>query len=225
MVLAVIPARGGSKGIPGKNLKRIKGVSLVGRAIVEAHASGIFEDIVVTTDCARIAAEASKFGFPPPFKRPKSLAGDLSLATETVFHALKKMEKIKKKTYSYIFMVQPTSPGRSPQDFQTCLKILKNKSATGVISLKPYYGYHPYKMKIVEKKLVKNIIPWPKENPPRQSLPTVYLPDGALYGFTRKTLLKKSFSGKRCYPYFSRRCIPNIDEWRDLKESEKSFAY
>lgn len=221
-ILGVIPARGGSKGIKGKNLKLIGKKSLVAWAIKEAIESNIFTDLVVSTDCPKIFHEAKKAGLKPPFLRPKYLAGDRALATETVRHAVKKMEKIKEKKYAFIFMIQPTSPGRKPDEFLKCLKILRRKKTTGVISFKKYQGQHPFKMVLLKNGLAKEFYKWAVENPPRQCLPDIYVPDGAFYAFKRATIIKhKSFRGKNCRPFLRKKSFISIDTNQDLQNAKK----
>lgn len=223
-ILGVIPARGGSKEIKKKNLQRIGKNSLLGLAINEAKKAKIFTDLVVSTDCVKTFQEAKKYGCEPPFIRPRYLSGDRALATETILHAVKKIEKIKNKKYAFIFMIQPTSPGRRPHEFLECLKILQKKKTTGVISIKKYAGFHPFKMVILKGGSISEFVKWPVENPPRQTLPEVYQPDGAFYAFRRKTLLKqRSFRGKYCRPYFRNGKTINIDSKKDLQNAKQAL--
>lgn len=112
-LLAIIPARGGSKGIPGKNLRPIAGKPLIAWSIEQALAAKSVTDVVVTTDAEDIAEVARQFGASVPFLRPVGLATDTAPTEPAMLHALVEMEK-RKGRFDQLLLLQPTSPLRLP---------------------------------------------------------------------------------------------------------------
>jgi CMP-N,N'-diacetyllegionaminic acid synthase len=119
---AIIPARGGSKGVPGKNLRNLGGKPLVAHSITSALASGVFEQIHVTTEDAEIARVARELGA-VVIDRPTELAGDLTLMPPVIDHALTWYES-RHGVPDHIFLLQPTSPFRSAEDIETAAQVL-----------------------------------------------------------------------------------------------------
>lgn len=115
--LYLIPARGGSKGIPGKNIKPLGGIPLIGHTIRGALAvCSDPEDVIVSTDSEEIAAIAAQFGANIPFLRPAEFAGDSSSSRSVIINALEMMKDLKGKDYDTVVLLQPTSPLRTPDD-------------------------------------------------------------------------------------------------------------
>lgn len=127
-VLCVVPARGGSKGLPGKNLMQIDGETLVARAVRHAQESGVCDSIVVTTDSAEIAAEARRAGAEVPFLREVGLAGDLSTTEETLRDALVRTEMALQTTFDICVFLSPTDIFRQPEWIAQCVLALRNDS-------------------------------------------------------------------------------------------------
>ncbi len=120
--LYLIPARGGSKGIPGKNIKPLGGVPLIGHSIRHALAAGADStDIIVSTDSEEIAEVARRYGATVPFLRPASLATDTSSSRDAILHAYDTL-KAEGKEYDAIVLLQPTSPFRRPEDILNAVK-------------------------------------------------------------------------------------------------------
>lgn len=116
--LYLIPARGGSKGIPGKNIKPLAGVPLIGHSIRHALEAGADPaDIVVTTDSEEIAATARSFGADVPFLRPAELATDTASSRNVILHAVDFLKDAGRE-YDAVVLLQPTSPMRSPEDIR-----------------------------------------------------------------------------------------------------------
>src|SRR3989344_5243385 len=122
-ILAIIPARGGSKGIKNKNIRLFCGKPLVANAILCARGSKYINRIIVSTNDKKIAAVAIKYGAEVPFLRPTYLAGDKSPITKTVFHLLGKLKQDEKYEPDYIVLVQPTSPIREAKDIDNALDL------------------------------------------------------------------------------------------------------
>src|SRR5689334_19934277 len=135
-VLAVIPARGGSKGLPGKNIRVFAGLPLIAHSILYARMCPQLGRIVVSTDSAEIAAVAAEYDAKPPFIRPAVLAEDHTPMIPVLQHALSSMEKIERTTFQYVVLLDPTSPGREPADVSEAFQRLKNNpSADGIVSV------------------------------------------------------------------------------------------
>ena len=141
--LVIIPARGGSKGIPGKNIKPLAGKPLICYAIDTARAIAPDSDICLTTDSAEIATVAGAYGLDVPFMRPAELASDTSGSYEVLLHALDFYER-KNERFDCIVLLQPTSPFRTAEDVKGALALYNNECDM-VVSVKeasanPYYN-------------------------------------------------------------------------------------
>ena len=133
-LLAIIPARGGSKRLPGKNIMDLAGKPLIAWTIEAALNSKYIDRIVVSTDDQEIANISIKYGAEVPFLRPKSLATDDTSSIDTVINVLGEIEKIDQH-YEYIVLLQPTSPLRTEIDIDKAIELLEKKSADSVISV------------------------------------------------------------------------------------------
>ena len=105
----IIPARGGSKGVPGKNIKKVNGIPLLAYPIISAHMTKGISKVYVSTDDEEIASVAKEYGCAVPFMRPTELATDTAASMDVVLHALETVEE----SYDYIVLLQPTSPLRT----------------------------------------------------------------------------------------------------------------
>ena len=225
-VLAVIPARGGSRGVPKKNIRPVKGKPLIIYTIEVAKRCEVITDLVVSTDDPEIRKISTNYGVEVPFIRPADLATDTALAIPTIQHSVRMMEKKKKTVYDIVVMLQPTSPLRSVNDISESLQLLLDSDADGIISVVQVNNFHPMKMKKIIEGFLVNYEKPPVENPPRQLLPPVYIVNGAIYATKRDTLMKNdSFIGKKCLPYImpEERSV-NIDSILDFKLIENIIS-
>lgn len=192
-VLAVIPARGGSKGVPRKNIRDLCGKPLIGHMIGHALAVPVITDIVVSTDDAEIATVARQQGAKVPFMRPAGLAEDHMPSWPTVRHALKEMEARTGKEYDYVVMLQATAPLCRPQDIAACLERLARNDCESVVTVVRVTTHHPFRMKrIVGEDILINLIDQGFEDMrPRQMLPPVYQRSGAVYASRRRVILEQ----------------------------------
>lgn len=173
--LALIPARGGSKGIPRKNINMIAGKPLIAWTIEAALASTLLDGVVVSTDNAEIAEVALRYGAQVPFLRPAELARDETPGVEPVLHALQQLPD-----YDAVLLLQPTSPLRSSADIDACLALAREREAVSVVSVSepdahPDWMYRMTATQQLEKLLVS------QSKTRRQDLPTVLTLNGALY--------------------------------------------
>jgi len=145
-ILAVIPARGGSKSIKNKNLRKLMGVSLVGRACKLAKSIPWINHTIISTDDDVIKQEAIKYGAEAPFMRPDYLAGDAANSIDMWSHALESAEKHYKMQFDVTILLEPTSPLREIADIELTVETLiaENKSAAATVSKTPAH-YTPHK--------------------------------------------------------------------------------
>jgi len=226
--LGVIPARAGSKGVPGKNIRALQGKPLMVWTIETALRCRRLADVVVTTDSEEIQGIAISAGAKAPFLRPADMATDLAPVIPVLQHALATMETIERRTYSHVAMLQPTTPLKIPDDVDGALERLLSETVDSVISVRLVDNDHPMKMKRFTGVdghtgyLVDYERP-PMENPPRQILPPVYTVNGAIYAVKRSILMERSsLQGDRCVGYVmpASRSI-NIDSEDDFFLAER----
>ncbi len=142
-ILCLICARGGSKGIPGKNIRPLGGIPLIGWSINTAKQSSFFDRIVVSTDSQEIASIAEEYSAEVPFIRPGDLAKDDSPEWQVWQHAITELKRLDKFQADYMVSLSPTSPFRSEEDMIKSLELLHNDDADIVISVTPS-GRNPY---------------------------------------------------------------------------------
>lgn len=140
--IALIPARGGSKGIPRKNLREVAGKSLLERSIEVARISNLFTDICVSTDDPMIAELALSFGANVPFLRPTELAGDESMTIDVIKHALK-FYKEKGDSFETLTLLQPTTPFRKTDDLVLAHLSFDSSDYATLISVLDVSNFHP----------------------------------------------------------------------------------
>jgi CMP-N,N'-diacetyllegionaminic acid synthase len=218
-ILSIVPARIGSKGIVKKNLKKIKKKSLVSHAIICLKKIRQIDRIFISTDSNLIVKEALKFNISTPFLRTKRLAGDRISDYQVISDVLKKIEKLDKKNYDIILLIQPTSPFRKASDIVKCIKMLINKKSDSVWTVsKSDPKTHPLKQLSVVKNRVNFYEKSGKKIIARQQLHNLYHRNGICYAIKRETILKqKNIMGKFCIPLIINRININIDNYFDLK--------
>jgi len=198
--LSIIPARGGSKGIPRKNLAKINGRPLIEYSIKAALDVSQITDVVVSTDDKEIADVSRELGAQVPFIRPLELATDKAQSAPVVRHAVEFMEKLKGYTYDAVLMLQPTSPLRKSLHIKKALDIYQSSDIDSLVSVVSV-SQHPYRMKkLVGNKLINYIDQGFENMIPRQELPEVYIRNGAIYLCSRSVIIhKKVLVGENCY--------------------------
>jgi CMP-N-acetylneuraminic acid synthetase len=194
-VLGIIPARGGSKGLPGKNVKLLNGIPLIAYTIKEALNSKI-EECIVSTDSEEIAQIARNYGGNVPFLRPAEFATDEASSLDVVLHALNFMKEHENKEYDAIMLLQPTTPYRDSEDINQAINILENCDADSVISVTNVGGSHPARMKfIVEGNLIDPPFVEEFEGQNRQELKPMFIRNGGIYLTRIDTIKNGSFKG------------------------------
>jgi len=198
-VLGVIPARGGSKGVPKKNIKLLGDKPLIAYTIDAAKAAQRMTQCILSTDSEEIAEVGRQHGALVPFLRPPDLATDSAKAIPVIQHALQEMEQRDGVQYDAVMMLQPTTPFRTGKDIDEAIRILEETGADSVISVVDVEGHHPARMKYLKDgQLIDPDFCEAYENQPRQELEAMYLRNGAIYLTRREVLLQNSFKGKDC---------------------------
>lgn len=222
-VLAVVPARGGSKGIKHKNLQKLAGKSLVGRAAEIAKSIGWIDRAIITSDDEAIIDEATKYGLEAPFVRPAELSHDSALSVDVWIHAWEECEKVYNEKYDISVLLEPTSPLRTEDDIERTVKLLIDggHAASATVSPTPAH-YTPHKTLTVSK---SGEIGFYNEGGEkysiRQNIPNYYHRNGICYAVTKECLIEnKSIIETDCAAVIIDRPIVNIDEPFELKLAE-----
>lgn len=199
-ILGVIPARGGSKGVPRKNLRPLCGKPLLAWTAESALAAPCLERVVLSTDDAEIAALGRALGLEVPFLRPAELATDEALTIDVLRHALSFCEA-EGGEYEAVFTLQPTNPLRTVDDITGAVALLERTGADSVISFTAAGDKHPARMKQIGKDLRVIDPPFAEavEGLPRQLLPKYYWREGSVYVTRRDVLVQqRSLKGSDC---------------------------
>lgn len=201
-VLAVIPARGGSKGLPGKNGREICGRPLIAWSIEQAKHCDDIHRIVVSTDDEQLAKFALEYGAEVPFMRPVELASDTTSTIDVIFHALDWFKEYENYRPEYILLLQPTSPLRSEKDIEGAMQVLVAKNARAVVSVCES-DHHPWwSNTLPANRNMKDFLRPEILNKRRQDLPNFYRLNGAIYLAEIDYLFKyNGFFGPETFAY------------------------
>jgi CMP-N-acetylneuraminic acid synthetase len=191
-ILGIITARGGSKGIPGKNIKPLCGKELIAYTIEVAKESKLLNHLIVSTDDEEIAKVSRKYGVDVPFMRPKELAEDSTAHVPVIQHAVKFFEKDQGIKIDYIVIFQPTSPFRIVEDIDKTVEKLIQSGADSAVTLVEVKENHPVKIKKLEGDRVLPYSVDEKEGMRRQDFPLAYKRSGAVYAMKRETVMDKN---------------------------------
>jgi CMP-N,N'-diacetyllegionaminic acid synthase len=222
-MLALIPARAGSKGLPGKNTLMLNGKPLISYSIEAALKAQNIDRVVVTTDCQEIAQIAQSFGAEVPFIREEYLSTDTAKAIDVYLDATKRLFD-KNGIENSLCVLLPTCPLREYFDIDASIDIFYKKKADSVISYTK--ESHPIKWnKYIDKNgQFENIFPDTIEN--RQTQRTSFYPNGAIYVFREALLKSNKYYSEKSYSYL----MPNersidIDTYNDFKYAEFLINY
>ena len=198
-ILAIIPARGGSKGLPRKNIRLLNGKPLIAYTIEEAKKSKYISRVIVSTEDDEIAKVSNKYGA-EIIKRPLELAKDDTPTVDVVLHVLDVL-KVQSVKPDIVVLLQPTSPLRTSQDIDNAIKLFIENNCESVVSAceiehSPYWSFK------IEDGYLKPVFGESYLKKRRQELPKVYMPNGAIYITTPDILRKyRSFYCKKTLPY------------------------
>jgi CMP-N-acetylneuraminic acid synthetase len=220
-VLAVIPARAGSKGIPGKNTRLLAGKPLVAHAIEFALSAGVFDRALLTTDSLEIAAVGRSFGAETPFLRPAELATDDTPMLAVLEHAVRAVSDGDWKPET-IVLLQPTAPFRRKADLLAALALFQGSpEADSVVSVElvpSHYSPH-FLMKVVDNRLLP-FLPEGSRIFRRQDALAAYSRNGQFYLMRRRTLEQHSLYGTHSVPFVTSHPAVNLDSREDWEAAE-----
>lgn len=214
-VLAILPARGGSKGVSRKNIREVAGKPLIAWTIQEARNSKYIDRFILSSEDEEIIQTAERLGCEVPFVRPVELARDDTPGIAPVLHAIETLAE----DYDYIVLLQPTSPLRMAKDIDACIEFCLNSGAPACVSVtEPVHN--PYWMfKVNKKGRMTPVIKSNRAFSRRQVLPTIYAVNGAVYVARSEWLQKKrTFISDEtvAYPMPAERSL-DIDSEFDLR--------
>jgi len=188
--IAIIPARGGSKGVPGKNLALVGGLSLLARAIGCAKESGLFDYVLVSTDDASIAEEGRRVGAAVPFLRPDALAGDKAAVIDAIRDALARLEAAGEAPFHLVALLEPTSPMRTPDILRRTVEAAESDGADAAVTVSETpLRFHPLKQfELDAQGLARHAHPAAGQVVNRQELRPTYVRNGLCYAVRTSAL-------------------------------------
>jgi len=218
-MLAIIPARKGSKGLPGKNIKKLNGKPLVIYTIEAAMKSNLISQVIISTNDKNIADIAINAGAKCPFMRPESLSTDTSLSIDTYLYTIDRIMEEKKISIDNIIILQPTSPLRISLDIDNAIEMFFTKNADSIISFTeedhPIF-WHKY---IDNNNRFENIFEENIKN--RQNNRKTYFPNGAIYIFKTNLLKQRKYFSRNSFAYIMPRIRSiDIDTIEDFRYAE-----
>jgi len=218
-LIALIPARGGSKGLPGKNTKLLNGIPLIAHTILAALNASQISRVIVSTENEEIAFIAKKYGAEVPFMRPQKMATDTALSIDAYEYTIKKLEANEKISIDNFTVLQPTSPLRSSQDIDAAITLFFKNKADSVISF--CAEHHPISW---HKYLETNgrIIHDSKEKlQNRQEFKPTYFPNGAIYILNKDVFQTRNYYSENTFAYLMERTNSiDIDTIEDFEYAE-----
>jgi CMP-N,N'-diacetyllegionaminic acid synthase len=226
-ILGLINARGGSKGVPGKNIKLMNGKPLIGYSIECGKASRYIDRLLISTDDPEIANVAKSFGADVPFLRPLELASDTSKQIDAIIHAVGYVEN-QGELYDYVCVLQPTCPLRQAEDVDGTLELLISTQADSAITVTDVGGRHP--RTLYKKDNNCNLVPYLDSDAAgvlRQNFEDLFWRTGAVYAMKRDVLINRlSLYGDSICGYVmpEERCF-NIDSPFDWNLCEAYMMY
>jgi CMP-N,N'-diacetyllegionaminic acid synthase len=229
----VITARGGSKGLPGKNLRPLAGKPLLAYTIDAARMSGVFDRLILSTDDPEIAAAARTLGCDVPFMRPAELARDETPHLPVLQHAVRWLDERDGYRPDAVMILQPTSPLRQPQHIRESVALLERSGADSVVSVSevpPHFN--PMRTIRIDSRGIAALFvtgePVRRRINRRQDMPDAWTMNGAIYLFKTSLLLaaEPSLYGDRAAAYvMPHACGISIDSLDDWAAAEQALAH
>lgn len=229
-ILAIIPARGGSKGLPDKNILPLANHPLIAYSVEAALQSKLINRVIVSTDSTKIAEIAHQYGAEIPFIRPSEFAQDMSTDLEVFAHALRWLKENENYEPDFVVQLRPTSPVRTVTIIDECINRLIHSDADSlrIVTESPITPYKMWSIPDVDG-YMQPLLPTPgidePFNQPRQKLPKTYWQIGFLDVIRTKTIWNGSMSGKKILPFI----VPNdyaidIDDIKSFIQAEQKIA-
>ena len=198
-MIAIIPARGGSKGLPGKNIRPLNGKPLIAYAVEAALKAKHIDRVIVSTDDEEIAKVAVQYGAELPFMRPAELATDTAMAVDNYIYTIGRLEKESGTAIDSFVVIQPTSPLRIAEDIDNAVELFQSKDADSVVSYCKEdhpITWHKY---LDEEGRFVNLFEVSLKN--RQDLRVSYYPNGAVYVFKTSIIRERKYFTDKSYAY------------------------
>ena len=218
-MIAIIPARGGSKGLPGKNIKPLNGKPLIAYAVEAALKAKHIDRVIISTDDEEIARVAVQYGAELPFMRPVELASDTALAVDNYIYTIGKLEQESGTIIDAFVVLQPTSPLRIAEDIDGAVELFEKKDADSVISYTQEahpISWHKY---LDEEGRFIDILNANINN--RQDNRASYYPNGAVYVFRTSMIRDRKYYTEKSYAYIMPRSRSvDIDFIEDFEYAE-----
>lgn len=215
-MIAIIPARGGSKGLPGKNIRPLDGKPLIAYAIECAKKAKLVDRVIVSTDDTKIADVARQYGAEVPFMRPDSLATDDAKAIDNYVYTVDRLSREWGVQIEEFAVLQPTTPLRTSEDVDGAIELFRTKNADSVVSYTPEahpVRWHKY---LDENMAFVDIFEQTIDN--RQTLRTSYYPNGAVYVFRTEVVRAGKYYTDKSFAYVMPRSrsvdIDTLDDFR-----------
>lgn len=221
-VLGVIPARGGSKSIPNKNIATLAGKPLIAHTIEAALGCKVFNDLILSTDSPIIACCAAQYGLLATDLRPPELATDTARSIDVVLYELQKYERDHSTVVNLVVLLQPTAPMRTAKDIDQALEIFFRSSADSLVSVYEASFVHPSIMYYMEDGRLSPVLREGRQLERRQEFKPVFVRNGSLYIVKRALILEKktlACANPAAYIMPRERSL-NIDEPYDLELAE-----
>ena len=216
-ILTMIPARGGSKGLPGKNVKTLCGKPLIAWSVEQALQSRYTDRVFVSTDSQDIARIAKTYGADVPFMRPPELAKDASPTSDAVLQGLAEFERMG-EVYDYIVLLEPTSPLRKPGDIDRAIRLISEiEDADSLVSMGEIHMEHPMIAKRIDDKgFVTPYIEEVRKIHQRQQADKAYFPYGVIY-------IAKVSAFKETKTFYNRKTISYlIERWQNFEIDDET---
>jgi len=222
-VIAIIPARGGSKGLPRKNLRLLAGKPLIAHSILAARECGLISRCIVSTEDPEIKQVSLEYGA-EVVDRPADLATDHALSADVVRHVLEKLSETGFQP-EYFVLLQPTSPLRTSRHIQQCLQAFLASPSPCSISVTET-EHHPYKDFTLDNGFLHPLFGAEYLSQPRQQLPMVYRQNGAIYAMKCRAFLEHNgFFVEPALPFFmAKKDSIDIDSGLDLQAAEQLLS-
>ena len=219
-MLAIIPARGGSKGLPNKNIKELKGIPLIAHSIKVALESKRVTQVIVSTESEEIARIAKGYGASIPFMRPDELATDTSLSIDAYLFTLEKLATEYNQVHDNFVVLQPTSPLRTSEEIDEAISLFESKNADAVISFcEEHHSVFWHKYLEEDGRIIPLFADQKITN--RQELKRTYYPNGSIYIFRTELIKQRKVYTDRTFAYImSRQHSVDIDTIEDFEYAE-----
>lgn len=212
-VIAIIPARAGSKGLPGKNIKPLCGKPLIAWSIEAGLGSKYIDEVMVTTDSEEIALIAREYGASVPFLRPTTLSSDTATTLDVVKHTLAYYKHRMRKSFDYVVLLEPTSPLRDRVDINSAIEqLIEHKNATAIVGICKTESQNPaFLVKKNKNGTLKSYLNLKRKVLRRQETNDVYYYEGSVYVSQANALLiKNSFYHEGTIGY-------EVPKWKSLE--------